>query len=84
MILFVSSVALHGLCMLFNEKYLILSLKEMAADREVLREVWDGHIPVCFRLASEEIYTLQHPEPFYVSFQMISMHIILFLAITKD
>lgn len=38
----------------------------MAADREVLREVWDGHIPVCFRLASEEIYTLQHPEPFYL------------------
>lgn len=40
----------------------------MAADREVLREVWDGHIPICFRLASEEIYTLQHPEPFYVSY----------------
>lgn len=64
--LLVSCVALHWLCMLFNEKILIL--KEMAADREVLREVWDGHIPVCFRLASEEIYTLQHPEPFYVSF----------------
>lgn len=64
--LLVGCVALHWLCMLFNEKFLIL--KEMAADREVLREVWDGHIPVCFRLASEEIYTLQHPEPFYVSF----------------
>ncbi|KAF8777381.1 Autophagy protein 5 like protein [Argiope bruennichi] len=38
----------------------------MAEDREILREIWDGQIPICFRLASEEIYTLQHPEPFYL------------------
>ncbi|XP_054714207.1 autophagy protein 5-like [Uloborus diversus] len=38
----------------------------MAADREVLREVWNGQLPICFRLASEEIYTLQQPEPFYL------------------
>lgn len=38
----------------------------MAEDREILREIWDGQIPICFRLASEEIYTLQQPEPFYL------------------
>ncbi|KAG8182079.1 hypothetical protein JTE90_008614 [Oedothorax gibbosus] len=40
--------------------------KRMAEDREVLREIWDGQIPVCFRLAAEDIHTLQHPEPFYL------------------
>lgn len=54
--------------MCFFNQTIEINILEMAADREVLREVWDGHIPVCFRLASEEIYTLQHPEPFYVSY----------------
>lgn len=39
----------------------------MADDREVLREIWDGRIPVCFNLSSEEIATVEQPEPYYVS-----------------
>ena len=40
----------------------------MAEDREVLREVWEGKIPVCFQLAQEDIYTVDQPDPFFVSF----------------
>ena len=38
----------------------------MAADREVLREIWDGKLPVCFVLDSDEVCDLQTPEPFYL------------------
>ena len=38
----------------------------MADDREVLREVWEGRIPVAFHLAEDEIASEQ-PDPFYVS-----------------
>ena len=39
----------------------------MADDREVLRILWDGRIPVCFTLNADEVFTLEQPEPFYVS-----------------
>ena len=39
----------------------------MADDREVLREVWEGRIPVCFTLSQDEITTVEQPEPYYVS-----------------
>ena len=38
----------------------------MADDREVLREVWEGRIPVAFHLAKDEVASEQ-PDPFYVS-----------------
>ncbi|XP_046353948.2 autophagy protein 5-like isoform X2 [Haliotis rufescens] len=38
----------------------------MAEDREILREVWEGRIPVCFALASEEIETVEQPDPYYL------------------
>ncbi|KAK7503046.1 hypothetical protein BaRGS_00005672 [Batillaria attramentaria] len=38
----------------------------MAEDREILREVWDGRIPICFVLAREEIDTLEEPEPYFL------------------
>ena len=37
----------------------------MANDREVLHEVWAGHLPVCFSLAKEEII-VNSPEPIFV------------------
>jgi autophagy-related protein 5 len=40
----------------------------MADDREVLRILWDGRIPVCFTLNADEVFTLEQPEPFYVSY----------------
>lgn len=39
----------------------------MAEDREILRTLWDGQLPVCFRVAPEEVITMQQPEPFYVN-----------------
>ncbi|CAG5135953.1 unnamed protein product [Candidula unifasciata] len=38
----------------------------MAEDREILKEIWEGKIPVCFELANEEIYTVEHPDPFFL------------------
>jgi len=38
----------------------------MADDREVLRETWEGRIPVCFTLSQDEITTVEQPEPYYI------------------
>lgn len=38
----------------------------MAEDGEILRQVWHGQLPVCFRLDDNDVNTLQRPEPFYV------------------
>ncbi|KAI1294592.1 Autophagy protein 5 [Halotydeus destructor] len=38
----------------------------MAQDREILREIWDGHLPVSFSMASEDVATMQQPDPYYV------------------
>ncbi|XP_062515675.1 autophagy protein 5-like [Corticium candelabrum] len=38
----------------------------MAEDTEILREVWNGRIPVCFNLASNEVSTVEQPEPYFV------------------
>lgn len=38
----------------------------MADDREVLREVWDGRLPVCFQLAPAEVHTMQQPDDYYL------------------
>lgn len=37
----------------------------MANDRELLREIWDGRLPVCFQLDQDEITDVQQPDPFY-------------------
>ena len=39
----------------------------MAEDKEVLREVWDGKIPIRFELASNEVASVEPPDPFFVS-----------------
>nr|CAG4634994.1 EOG090X0BB3 [Alona affinis] len=38
----------------------------MAEDREILREIWGGRLPICFTLASEEVSTPMAPDPFYL------------------
>ena len=38
----------------------------LGEDRQVLREVWDGRVPVCFRLADNEVHTVSAPDPFYL------------------
>lgn len=44
----------------------------MANDREMLREIWDGKIPICFTLDSEETCELQGPDPFYLMVPRLS------------
>ena len=38
----------------------------MANDREVLRIIWEGQIPVCFQADAEEIDAVRPPENFYL------------------
>ncbi|XP_035687247.1 autophagy protein 5-like isoform X2 [Branchiostoma floridae] len=38
----------------------------MADDREVLRELWDGRLPIKFNLAADEVASMEHPEPCYL------------------
>lgn len=38
----------------------------MAEDREILREVWEGKVPVSFTLSPEEVSTYEHPESCYL------------------
>jgi autophagy-related protein 5 len=44
----------------------------MANDREVLREIWEGRLPVCFQLNSEEVHSLQAPDPYYLMVPRLS------------
>lgn len=44
----------------------------MANDREVLRIVWEGQIPVCFQADPEEIDGLQQPENFHLMISRLS------------
>ena len=44
----------------------------MANDREVLREIWQGKVPVCFSLDPEDVYNLQAPDPFYLMVPRLS------------
>lgn len=44
----------------------------MANDREILREIWEGKLPICFRLDPEEVYELQQPDPFYLMVPRLS------------
>lgn len=37
----------------------------MAEDKEVLKEVWDGKIPICFKLSPEDVH-ISEPDEFYV------------------
>ena len=38
----------------------------MADDREILREMWDGKLPISFTLSSDEVEN-DRPESMYVS-----------------
>jgi autophagy-related protein 5 len=39
----------------------------MAEDKEILKEIWDGKLPVCFKLAEGE-WRSSDPEDIYVNF----------------
>lgn len=44
----------------------------MANDREILREVWEGKLPVCFKLDTDEVVELQQPDGFYLMVPRLS------------
>ncbi|CAG2183358.1 unnamed protein product, partial [Oppiella nova] len=37
----------------------------MAEDADVLRQVWHSYLPIAFRLAANEVTSLQEPDPYY-------------------
>ena len=43
----------------------------MSEDREVLREVWQGRIPVAFNLAPEDVVSIT-PQTFFVMLPRLS------------
>ena len=38
----------------------------MADDREVLRELWDGRLPILFSLAPDEVVSMEQPDSIYL------------------
>jgi hypothetical protein len=42
-----------------------------ANDGEFRKKIWEGTIPIVFNLASNEVTTLEKPNPFFVSFKII-------------
>ena len=44
----------------------------MSEDREIVRAVWEGKLPVKFTLAENEIVSIDKPEPFYVMINRVS------------
>lgn len=35
-------------------------------DKEVLREIWHGQLPLCFKMHQDDISGMQRPEPYYM------------------
>lgn len=35
-------------------------------DKEVLREIWHGQLPICFKLHPDDVSGMHRPEPYYV------------------
>lgn len=63
----------------------------MANDREVLREIWEGRLPVCFQLNPDEVFGLRAPDPYYLMVPRLSYFplvtdkvIVLLLYVKKD
>lgn len=44
----------------------------MANDREVLRIIWEGQIPVCFQVDQDEANNVRQPETFYLMISRLS------------
>ena len=35
-------------------------------DKEVLRDIWQGHLPLCFKLHPDDVSGMHRPEPYYM------------------
>lgn len=54
----------------------------MANDREVLRLIWDGKIPICFNTDPTEVVGMQHPEPMFLMGESVKIYIMSLLVIS--
>ena len=50
----------------------------MAEDREVLREVWQGRIPVAFSLSPDDVHTMGQPDPYHLMLPRLSYVTVIF------
>jgi hypothetical protein len=53
------------------------------SDVEIRKRIWEGTIPICFQLATNEITTLEKPHPFYVSIILFSLNLFYFVFMVK-
>ena len=50
----------------------------MAEDREILREVWQGRIPVAFSLSPDDVHTMGQPDPYHLMLPRLSYVTVIF------
>ena len=50
----------------------------MAEDREVLREVWQGRVPVAFSLSLDDVHTMGQPDPYHLMLPRLSYVTVIF------
>lgn len=55
----------------------------MAEDREVLREVWQGRVPVAFSLSSDDVHTMGQPDPYHLMLPRLSYITVVFDKVRK-
>lgn len=56
----------------FPKKYQYQFGDKMANDREVLRIIWEGQIPICFQADPDEANAVRQPENFYLMVSRLS------------
>ena len=56
----------------------------MAEDREVLREVWQGRVPVAFSLSSDDVHTMGQPDPYHLMLPRLSYITVVFDKVYKN
>jgi len=55
----------------------------MAEDREVLREVWQGRVPVAFSLSSDDVHTMGQPDPYHLMLPRLSYVTVIYDKVRK-
>lgn len=55
----------------------------MAEDREILREVWQGRIPVAFSLSPDDVHTMGQPDPYHLMLPRLSYVTVIFDKVKK-
>ena len=56
----------------------------MAEDREILREVWQGRIPVAFSLSPDDVHTMGQPDPYHLMLPRLSYVTVIFDKVIQE